>query len=146
MLWHIPEDMAFFRRKTMGCAVIMGRKTWESLPVKPLGGRFNIVITRQGHLGDLGDLGDLVCATPAQALEAARTWGAQRSIYGIGGAQLYEALLPLAERLLITWVDGVFEGADAFFPPFSPTQWQCLGKHQLRVDPPACAVHEYRRK
>ena len=111
LLWHIPEDMAHFKALTAGHTVIMGRKTWESLPprFRPLPGRRNIVITRQaGYAAPGAELaGSLECA-----LEMASTAAVA---FVIGGEQIYRQALPLADRLEITEVDQEPE-ADAWFP------------------------------
>lgn len=107
--WHIPEDLAMFKRETLGGAIVMGRKTWESLPFKPLKDRLNIVVSRDTSLHEH------VVGSVEDAIALAQSQGYFR-IYGIGGQRIYEALLPLAHRLLITEVDTVVEDADAFFP------------------------------
>src|SRR5690606_7264798 len=84
--WRAPEDLAFFQRETTGGAVIMGRRTWESLPVRPLKNRLNIVVS--SHSPDA----PLVCRSVEAALAAAEQAGHAR-IYGIGGAHIYAALL-----------------------------------------------------
>ena len=114
LLWHLPEDMKHFRETTRGKPVVMGRKTWESLPEKfrPLPGRQNIVVSRdpayKAHGADL-----------AGSLEAALTLASgAEEIFVIGGEQLYRAALPLADRLYLTEVELAPE-ADAFFPDLS---------------------------
>lgn len=113
--WHLPEDMAHFKRTTLGCPVIMGRKTWDSLPPKfrPLPGRLNIVVTRDAQWLADG-------AARASSLEEAMALcppGADAWV--IGGAQIYAAALPLADTALITEIAQDFEG-DAFAPVFGP--------------------------
>ncbi|MDC0736766.1 dihydrofolate reductase [Cognatishimia sp. SS12] len=137
--WYAPEDLQFFKRETLGGAVIMGRNTWESLPFKPLKNRLNIVVSSQGGLGD-------ICVPSVEAAIAeAQAQGYQR-IYGIGGAGIYRAMLPLAQRLLITEVALDIPDADAFFPTFGGEDWQLLARHQLRAADPACVMHEYLRR
>lgn len=137
--WHAPEDLAFFQRETTGGAVIMGRKTWESLPFKPLKGRLNLVVS-----SDPG-VAEHVCATPDGAVAFAHQQGYRR-VYGIGGEGIYRALLPLADRLLITEVDLVIKDADAFFPEFAPKDWAMIGEVPLRAADPACVATEYLRR
>ena len=91
--WHAPEDLAFFKRETLGGAVIMGRRTWESLPFKPLKNRDNIVVSATMTE-------DFAVPTLEAALARAALLG-HRRIYAIGGARIYAAALPLADRLLI---------------------------------------------
>jgi len=137
--WSVPEDLKFFQRETMGGAIIMGRRTWESLPVKPLARRMNIVVTR-----DLG-LAEHVVADPAEAVAAAHAAGYRR-VYGIGGEGIYRALLPVADRLLVTEVDVEVEGADAFFPAFEEAEWRELGRLELGGDGPGAVVRELVRR
>lgn len=115
--WHLPGDLAMFQRETTGGALIMGRATWESLPVKPLKGRMNIVVSR-----DRG-LADHVVGSVAEALALARAEGYFR-VYGIGGAGIYAEMLPLADRLLLTEVDCAVEGADTWFPEVDEADWR----------------------
>ena len=111
--WHLPEDLAHFKRHTNGCPVIMGRKTWDSLPPKfrPLPGRSNIVITRQaGWHGD--------GATAVASLDAALALCKEASaddVWIIGGAQIYAQALPLAQRAVVTELELDAQG-DAFAP------------------------------
>ena len=115
--WHLPEDMAHFKRTTMGCAVIMGRKTWDSLPSKfrPLPGRLNVVVTRQNNWHADG-------AVRADSLaHAAALCPADRDAWVIGGAEIYAQALLLATTAVVTEIDADFDG-DAFAPQFGP-QW-----------------------
>ncbi len=110
--WRLPEDMAHFKQLTLGCPVVMGRKTWDSLPPKfrPLPGRTNIVITRQAGWQAEGAVraGDLQAALAA-ASEAPDVWV-------IGGSQIYAQALPLAHRVEVTEIGRAFDG-DAYAPP-----------------------------
>ncbi|MEO6031683.1 MAG: dihydrofolate reductase [Burkholderiaceae bacterium] len=111
LLWSEPEDQKHFRRTTMGCPVIMGRKTWESLPerFRPLPGRRNVVVTRNPEWRAAG-------AETASSLDAALALlDATAKAFVIGGAELYALALPLADELVLTEIDAAFE-ADAFFP------------------------------
>lgn len=111
LLWHLPEDMQFFRETTRGHPVIMGRKTWESLPprFRPLPGRRNLVITRQPGFAAPG-------AEVVGALQEAIERLDDRPLaFVIGGAEIYAQALPQAQRLLLTEIDQDFEG-DAVFP------------------------------
>lgn len=116
--WHLPEDLAHFKRTTLGCPVIMGRNTWDSLPprFRPLPGRLNIVVTRNTAWQADG-------ARVAHSLEAARDLcPADGEAWVIGGAQIYAQALPLASRVVVTEIDRDFEG-DAFAPELG-AQWQ----------------------
>ena len=116
--WHLPEDMKFFRETTRGKPVIMGRKTWESLPAafRPLPGRVNIVVSRNPAFEAPG-------ASVVASLEAAvATAEGFETAFVIGGAELYRQALPQADRLLLTEIDQAYEG-DAFFPDFDRSSW-----------------------
>jgi len=120
MPWHLPEDLAHFKQLTSGCPVIMGRKTWDSLPprFRPLPHRTNIVITRQLQWqADGVQRADSV----AQALELARQTGAQTA-WIMGGAQIYALTLPLAARVEVTEIARDYAG-DAHAPLLDAAQW-----------------------
>jgi dihydrofolate reductase len=109
--WHLPEDLAHFKRTTLGCPVIMGRKTWDSLPPKfrPLPGRANIVVTRQDNWIENG-------AQPSSSLHKALQLCEQSpDVWVIGGAQLYALAEPLATTAVVTEIEHDFAG-DAFAP------------------------------
>jgi dihydrofolate reductase len=118
MPWHLPEDLAHFKRVTLGQPVIMGRKTWDSLPSKfrPLPGRLNIVITRQTDWQVEG-------AMRASSIEEAmRLCGDVPDAWIMGGAEIYRQAEPLAATAVVTEIDDDFEG-DAFAPTLSQ-QWR----------------------
>jgi dihydrofolate reductase len=118
MPWHLPEDLAHFKRVTLGQPVIMGRKTWDSLPARfrPLPGRVNIVITRQADWQAEG-------AWRATSIEdAMRLCGDVPDAWIMGGAEIYRQAEPLASTAVVTEIDADFEG-DAFAPTLSPA-WQ----------------------
>lgn len=119
--WHLPEDLQFFKQTTLGCPVIMGRKTWDSLPerFRPLPGRLNIVLTQQPGWTAAGAA---TASTLEQALELARSSNAETA-WVIGGAQIYAHALPLADTVVVTEIEAEFEG-DAFAPVLEPSQWQ----------------------
>ncbi len=113
--WRLPEDLAHFKRTTMGAPVIMGRKTWESIG-RPLPGRRNIVVSRNAGLRLEG-------AEVAGSLEdALRLCVGVEQVFLIGGAQLYAEALPSADRLIVTEIDADIEG-DAYFPQIDPQRW-----------------------
>lgn len=138
--WHIPEDLKLFQRETMGGAVIMGRNTWDSLPFKPLKGRMNIVVTSRPLEGP-----EVVTATIGAALRAATAAGHAR-LYGIGGAGIYRAMLPLADRLLVSEVDLDVPDADTFFPAFTESDWREMPPMRLNRGAPACSLREFLRR
>jgi dihydrofolate reductase len=116
LLWHIPEDMKRFKELSVGHPVIMGRKTWESLPEKfrPLSERTNIIVTRQtGYEAP----GAIVVNSLEDALREARGALGAEEIILMGGAQLYAEALPLVQRLYLTLIDDTKE-ADAYFPEY----------------------------
>lgn len=115
MPWHLPEDLAHFKQLTHGWPVIMGRKTWDSLPPKfrPLPGRLNLVITRQT---DWAAEGATVMPSLAHALAHCHAY---IEVWVIGGAQIYALAEPLAHRAEVTEIQQDFEG-DAFAPTLGP--------------------------
>jgi dihydrofolate reductase len=119
--WHLPEDMRHFKALTTGHAVLMGRKTWESLPpqFRPLPNRRNFVLTRDASYVAPG-------ATVVHTLEAAMKVGAGgTALFIIGGAELYAHAIPRADRIELTEIDAEFEG-DACFPAFDRAQWRAV--------------------
>lgn len=127
MPWHLPEDLAHFKRTTQGHPVIMGRKTWQSLPAafRPLPGRRNIVITRQTDWQVEG-------AEVAHSLQAAIELCAQAAIaWVIGGADIYRQALPLAQQVVVTEIDADFAG-DAFAPELG-AEWQIMHKEPVQT-------------
>jgi dihydrofolate reductase len=137
--WQAPEDLRMFQRETTGGALVMGRRTWESLPVKPLKNRLNIVVSRDTSLHEH------VVPSVEAALALAREAGHTR-VYGIGGAGIYEALLPLADRLLVTEVDLDVPDADAYFPAFDESGWREVFSAPLRAADPACRLRDLVRR
>jgi dihydrofolate reductase len=118
MPWHLPEDLAHFKRQTQGCPVVMGRKTWDSLPprFRPLPGRSNIVVTRQTDWQAEGAL------RAAGLPEALSLCGDAPDVWVIGGAEIYRQAEPLASRAEVTEIEQPFEG-DAHAPTLGPG-WQ----------------------
>jgi dihydrofolate reductase len=115
--WHLPEDMAHFKRVTMGCPVIMGRKTWDSLPARfrPLPGRLNVVVTRQDYWDENG------AKRSSSLREALLFCEHSEHVWVIGGAELYAYALPFANTAVVTEINADYDG-DAFAPQFGP-QW-----------------------
>lgn len=116
--WHLPEDLAHFKRVTLGWPVIMGRKTWDSLPARfrPLPGRMNVVVTRQADWQAEG-------ASRADSLSHALALCAgQEQAWVIGGSQIFEQALPLVSVAEVTEIDADFEG-DVFAPAL-PAGWR----------------------
>jgi dihydrofolate reductase len=113
--WKLPGDLAHFKRTTLGCPIVMGRKTWDSLG-RPLPGRRNIVITRDTTKALVGAEG---FASLLQALEAVKE---AEQVFIIGGAQIYQQALPLVDRIVATEIQADIEG-DAVFEPLDQAVW-----------------------
>ena len=113
--WKLPGDLAHFKRSTLGCPIVMGRKTWDSLG-RPLPGRRNLVITRDATKAFVG----AECFTSlSHALEAVKQ---TEQVFVIGGAQIYQQALPLAQRIVATEIQADIEG-DAIFEPLDMAAW-----------------------
>ena len=113
--WKLPADLAYFKNLTMGHAIVMGRKTYDSIG-KALPGRTNIVITRQKHFS----AADCIVA---HSLKDALLKAEGKEIFIIGGGEIYREAMPLADKLYLTLVEQDFEG-DAFFPPLDTAVWK----------------------
>ena len=120
---RLTSDMAVFKASTMGKPVIMGRKTWESLPRKPLPGRLNLVLSRDASFEPAGAV---ACADLSEALSIGREQAAEdgaEEVCVIGGEALFAASLPKARRLYLTEVQADVDG-DARFPDFEEAEWR----------------------
>ncbi|MFN3607710.1 MAG: dihydrofolate reductase [Hyphomonas sp.] len=121
--WRLKDDMAFFKSATMGAPIIMGRKTWESFPKRPLPGRENIVLTRDW---DYDAAQARVYSSFPAAMNAARAIAAREGkeeAFVIGGAEIYALALPFADRIYLTEIDAEIDG-DTFFPELDMRQWR----------------------
>jgi len=140
--WHLPEDLAHFKSRTAGHFVIMGRKTWQSLPPKfrPLPGRTNIVVSRNPAAVALPE--GVFCATSIdEAVGYAENCAQpEQKIWLIGGVELYAAALPICDELHLTLVDGHHDG-DARFPIFEDSFEEVSSARGER-----CVFKVYRRK
>jgi dihydrofolate reductase len=140
--WHLPEDLAHFKQTTLGKPVIMGRKTFDSIVArlgKPLPGRRNIVITRnrQWHYTGVEVAHDLESAVALCTLEP--------DIFIIGGAELYQQAMRLADRLVVTEIALETEG-DAYFPPIDVQVWQETRRDEFEYAPLPYAFVTYERR
>ncbi len=117
LLCHLPADMRHFKEVTMGHSIVMGRKTFESFPRRPLPGRQNLVITRSAGWQYPG-------VTVAHSLEQAIAMAETDTVFIIGGAQIYEQALPVVDVLHITLIHARWASADVYFPALDPNQWQ----------------------
>ena len=124
MPWHLPEDLAHFKQLTSGCPVIMGRKTWDSLPARfrPLPGRTNIVITRQDDWDEIG------VQRASSLREALQICESHSVVWVIGGAQIYAQALPLAHTVEVTEIEADYDG-DAFAPELGH-EWQEVARER----------------
>ena len=156
LLWHISEDLKFFKRTTMGCPVIMGRKTFESIG-RPLPKRLNIVVSRGGFNAPEGvevvaSLEEAYALAESRLLAAmpgsptvmssdARTSATKAFV--IGGGQIYAQAMAIADRLTVTHVHTVIEDADTFFPAIDPAIWKVVSRSELQTDPETGYVFEF---
>ena len=126
LLWHLPDDFKHFKAVTMGKPIVMGRKTYDSIG-RPLPGRKNVVVTSDKTFSAEGVV---VVRSIDDALAATRD---DDDIMVIGGASFYEQMLPLANKLFVTWVHHHFE-ADAFFPDINLDEWRVIEQTDHRAD------------
>ena len=120
--WRLKSDLALFRALTLGKPVIMGRKTWDSLPRRPLPGRMNIVLTRDGSFAPTGAV---VCEDFSEGVQIGREQAEEdgaEEVCVIGGASLFALALPRAGRIYLTEVEAEPQG-DVFFPTFDEDDW-----------------------
>ena len=117
LLCHLPADMRHFKEMTMGHSIVMGRKTFESFPRRPLPGRQNLVITRSAGWQYPGVI-------VAHSLEQAIALAETDTVFIIGGAQIYEQALPVVDVLHLTLIHARWASADVYFPALDPNQWQ----------------------
>ena len=136
--WHIPEDLAHFKNLTEGKIVLMGRKTWESLPknYRPLPNRINIVITRQSDYALPNGV------LRYDSVDAALTKHANEDIMVIGGGEIFKQTIDRADTLSMTHVNQTVSACTAFFPPIDPAIW----RETEREDHDGFSFVTYRRK
>lgn len=121
MPWHVPGDLAYFKRRTMGKPIIMGRKTYESIG-RPLPGRLNIVITRNRSYEVEGVR---VVSSLEEAFRIAKEETDAAEYMVIGGEQIFQQAMPLADRMYITKIDETYPG-DTFFPAYDLAEWKIV--------------------
>ncbi|WP_219837498.1 type 3 dihydrofolate reductase [Paenibacillus sp. R14(2021)] len=126
MPWHLPAEMAHFRRTTSGKTVVMGRKTFQSLG-GPLPKRRNVILTRDRGFAAEG------CEVVHDVEEAIAKFGDGEELMIIGGAEIYAQFLPRADKLLLTEVEADVEG-DAYFPSFDPAEWRVDSTEKHEID------------
>ena len=133
--WHIPEDLKLFKKRTLGHLVIMGRKTYESLPKKPLPGRLNVVVSRETAY-----VGTVWANSVRNAIEIGPLLTCRDiddEAFVIGGAEIYKQALPFADRILVSKIPGEYEG-DIFFPSLEGWTGEMVEEHKT------FSVWEYR--
>ena len=147
LLWHISEDLKFFKRTTIGCPVIMGRKTFESIG-RPLPKRLNIVVSRgfdapEGIVA-VKSLEEAysVAETAATVMPSAVEESPARC-FVMGGGQIYAQAMAIADRLTVTHVHTVIEDADTFFPAIDPAIWKVASRSELQTDPETGYTFEF---
>jgi dihydrofolate reductase len=136
MPWHLSADLKKFKKITMGSPILMGRKTHESIG-KPLPGRTNIIISRNL---DYRQDGCLVFNDLETALK--KTCESADEIFVIGGSDLYEAILPMADTIYLTLINGEFPG-DTFFPEIDLDDWSEVEREDIKDDPDAAFSYSF---
>jgi dihydrofolate reductase len=131
LLWHLPNDMKFFKNTTWGMPVIMGRKTYDALAGQPLPGRFNYVITRNKDWKPGNEKAQVV-DTLAKAIHAAEETDCKEA-FVIGGGQIYAEAMSIADRIYMTRVHTVVEG-DTVFPVIDEREWRLTSDMDFPVD------------
>jgi dihydrofolate reductase len=132
LLWHLPKDMEYFKTITMGHHVVMGRKTYESIPEKfrPLPGRVNIVVTRQKNYAAPGCK---VVSSVEEAIEFAEA-NEETELMIIGGGEIYREVFGMADKIYLTKVHHTFKNADTFFPEITKFRWQPVFRERHFAD------------
>jgi dihydrofolate reductase len=136
LLWHLPNDMKFFKNATWAMPVIMGRKTFDSLAGKPLNGRLNIVISRQENYTATGAT---VVHSLQEAIEVAQQ-NDYKEVFVIGGGEIYKEALQIADKIYLTRVDAAIDG-DTYFPPWDKNGWNLIYTDFHSTD--AKHIHSY---
>ena len=132
MPWHLPNELKYFKRMTIGKPVVMGRNTFESIG-KPLPGRPNIIVTRNAEYDADGVS---VVTSVEDALDLAQQLSehdANAEVMVIGGAQIFAVTLPIADRLYLTEVHAIVDG-DVFFPEFRRADWRLVSREEHAAD------------
>ncbi|KAF5029714.1 Dihydrofolate reductase [anaerobic digester metagenome] len=128
LLWHIPADLRHFKKTTTGHTIVMGSKTFDSMPFKPLPNRRSVVITRQKY-------GDFPKSEVAHSIEEAITlMDDNKENFIIGGGSIYEQFLSLAQKMYLTIIHQPFE-ATVYFPKYDPGEWKEISRTRVNDDP-----------
>lgn len=128
MLWHLPKELAHFKRTTLNKTVLMGRKTFESIGSKPLPNRRNVILTRQADLEIEG------CEIIHSVEEALQKYGQDGELMITGGAEIYQLFMPIVDRIYITKVDVNIANADAYFPEINENEFQLISSERVDND------------
>jgi len=136
LLWNLPEDLKRFRSLTIGNTIVMGKRTWESLPKRPLPGRINVVITDNPGETFEG-------AVTAYSIEdAIQKCSSEGEVFIIGGGSIYRQFMPIADRLYITHVHKKTQ-ADVYFPVIDPVVWKVVATEEFASDSPNSIPYSY---
>ena len=130
LLWHLPNDLKFFKNITWAMPVAMGRKSFEALGNKPLNGRFNIIITRNK---DFKAEGCVVVHSLNDAIFVAQQ-NDYKELMILGGGEIYKQSIDISDKIYITRVHAVFEDADAFFPEIDESKWRLISNQDFFAD------------
>lgn len=145
MPWHISADMKFFKAKTMGGSLIMGRRTWESIGSKPLPGRENIVVSaRLAEEGLDFENSEKTSAIAVDSLEKALETASRSEIFVMGGGMIYRQAIDIADRLIVTHVHTLVPDADTFFPVIDPEVWELAERSNTTKDEASGLRYEFR--
>ncbi|MFT6844923.1 MAG: dihydrofolate reductase [Flavobacteriales bacterium] len=136
LLWHLPNDLKFFKQTTMGCPIIMGRKTYESIG-RLLPGRENIIITRSN---DYEVEGAIICHSLDAAIDSSST----KQVFVIGGGEIYKQAMSICHKLFVTRVHQEIEG-DTFFPAINEQEWSLTWFEKQQSDEKNMLAHTFQR-
>lgn len=143
LIWHLPRDLKFFKAKTTGHTILMGRNTFLSLPNGALPNRRNLVLSSTLRSVEAGEL----VSSVEEAIEIAQKSG-ETELFVIGGGQLYAATIDIADKLYVTHVHTVESEADTYFPEIDPIHWQLVSEEEWPADsnnPYDCTHRVYER-
>jgi dihydrofolate reductase len=140
LLYKIKEDLNYFKSVTSGKVVVMGRKTWDSLPKKPLEKRKNYIITRDERFNPIG-------AKVIHSIDSILELSKKNDIFVIGGGDVYGQLLPYADTMMLTHVHEINKSAKVFFPDYDTREWGVsFNKHDGDENTPSFTFATYTRK
>lgn len=135
--WHLPNDLKFFKKITMGHTIVMGRKTFESMGSRLLPGRKTVVLTRNSNYRQ--DLTELTVVTDYQAIV---NMGDKEDVMIIGGAEVFKLLLPYADQIIRTQIEATYP-CDVFMPEIDEEEWRCFRVEQGVLDEKNSVSHQF---